>query len=69
MKKYNKVGQAPDFFKGHEKEIVKVTPGKDWEGGREFIGKTQDAICIRGMYYDKIGSQFVMGENHWILVE
>lgn len=58
---------VPDFFKGHE--IVQVIPGRDWEGGREYVGKAQDAVCIHGMYYDKIGSQFVMGENHWILVE
>ena len=58
---------VPDLFIG--KEVVQVIPSYGWHGGKEFIGKKQDAVLIDGSYFDSTGGKFVMGEGHWELVE
>ena len=58
---------VPDFFKGEE--LVQLTPSLTWHGGKEYVGKKQDAVLIDGTYYDSEGTKFVMGDGHWELVE
>ncbi len=49
--------------------LHKLTPGSEWRGGKEFVGKTQDAVLVDGNYYDAEGTKFVMGEGSSVLVE
>lgn len=56
----------PDWFQG--REVVELTPSASWHGGKQFIGKKQQAVLIDGSYFDNEGALFVIGEGHWELV-